>query len=146
MWHRMNGKRCLVLKSTVLHERQTPKSRMLESILCILKMAFTHVYAVEPNFSSLYFFVFIGSIFQCLTSFCSKNPNDFWRSDAKYHSGCGWPSFSKSIENDLNIVRKLDTSLGRSRTEVRCKQVGRIKFHRIFMVYFSELPWLIVIA
>uniref|UniRef100_A0A914RTT4 peptide-methionine (R)-S-oxide reductase n=1 Tax=Parascaris equorum TaxID=6256 RepID=A0A914RTT4_PAREQ len=49
------------------------------------------------------------------------------RSDAKYWSGCGWPAFSKSIDNDLNIVRIKDYSLGMERTEVRCKQVSH--FH-----------------
>lgn len=46
------------------------------------------------------------------------------RSDAKYWSGCGWPAFSKSVEQDKNIVRITDTSYGMERTEVRCKQVG----------------------
>uniref|UniRef100_A0A0M3K0Z2 Peptide-methionine (R)-S-oxide reductase n=1 Tax=Anisakis simplex TaxID=6269 RepID=A0A0M3K0Z2_ANISI len=45
-----------------------------------------------------------------------------FKSDAKYYSGCGWPAFSKSIDNDLNIIRKKDTSLGMERIEVRCKQ------------------------
>uniref|UniRef100_A0A0M3I584 Peptide-methionine (R)-S-oxide reductase n=1 Tax=Ascaris lumbricoides TaxID=6252 RepID=A0A0M3I584_ASCLU len=45
-----------------------------------------------------------------------------FKSDAKYWSGCGWPAFSKSIDNDLNIVRIKDYSLGMERTEVRCKQ------------------------
>lgn len=38
----------------------------------------------------------------------------------KFDSGCGWPSFSKSIE-DENISEKLDTSHGMIRTEVRSK-------------------------
>ncbi|KAI1710355.1 selR domain-containing protein [Ditylenchus destructor] len=44
-------------------------------------------------------------------------------SDAKYHSGCGWPSFSESVGKDKNIVRLPDNSIpGRPRTEVKCKQ------------------------
>lgn len=38
----------------------------------------------------------------------------------KFNSGCGWPSFSKSIENE-NINEKVDTSHGMIRTEVRSK-------------------------
>uniref|UniRef100_A0A915EFU0 Peptide-methionine (R)-S-oxide reductase n=1 Tax=Ditylenchus dipsaci TaxID=166011 RepID=A0A915EFU0_9BILA len=48
---------------------------------------------------------------------------DLFVSDYKYHSGCGWPSFSKSVEQDKNIVRLPDDSIpGRHRTEVRCKK------------------------
>lgn len=43
-------------------------------------------------------------------------------SDTKFNSGCGWPAFFKSFNNDENIVRLLDTSHGRIRTEVRCKK------------------------
>lgn len=40
-------------------------------------------------------------------------------SSAKYNSGCGWPAFTKPIED--NITEHEDTSLGRIRTEVRSK-------------------------
>jgi methionine-R-sulfoxide reductase len=36
----------------------------------------------------------------------------------KYDSGCGWPSFTKPIEN-IEIIEKPDTSHGMVRTEVR---------------------------
>ncbi|VDN91946.1 unnamed protein product [Brugia pahangi] len=45
-----------------------------------------------------------------------------FNSDAKFKSTCGWPSFSKSVDNDLNIVRLKDTSMEMERIEVRCKQ------------------------
>lgn len=38
----------------------------------------------------------------------------------KYDAGCGWPSFTKPIEEE-NIVEKLDKSHGMIRTEVRSK-------------------------
>jgi len=38
----------------------------------------------------------------------------------KFDAGCGWPSFSKTIEDD-NIIEKRDTSHGMIRTEVRSK-------------------------
>ncbi|OED48055.1 peptide-methionine (R)-S-oxide reductase [Rhodobacteraceae bacterium (ex Bugula neritina AB1)] len=39
-------------------------------------------------------------------------------SSDKYESGCGWPSFTKAIEN---VTEHSDTSLGMVRTEVRSK-------------------------
>lgn len=38
----------------------------------------------------------------------------------KFESGCGWPAFSKPID-DTVLSRHLDTSLGRERIEVRSK-------------------------
>jgi peptide-methionine (R)-S-oxide reductase len=42
-----------------------------------------------------------------------------FRSNAKFHSGCGWPSFYQPTEDDAVILIE-DRSLGRVRTEVRC--------------------------
>ena len=38
----------------------------------------------------------------------------------KFDAGCGWPSFTKALENE-NIIEKRDTSHGMIRTEVRSK-------------------------
>jgi 7-cyano-7-deazaguanine synthase len=40
-------------------------------------------------------------------------------SDSKFDSGCGWPAFSKEMEN-ANIEQLIDTSHGMKRIEVRC--------------------------
>jgi len=44
-------------------------------------------------------------------------------STAKYNSGCGWPAFTRPIDNNL-IDEHLDTSYGRVRTEVRSSSSG----------------------
>lgn len=44
-------------------------------------------------------------------------------STRKYNSGCGWPAFSRPIDDSL-IDRHLDTSYGRVRTEVRSASSG----------------------
>ncbi len=44
-------------------------------------------------------------------------------STRKYNSGCGWPAFSRPIDDAL-IDRHLDTSYGRVRTEVRSASSG----------------------
>lgn len=48
---------------------------------------------------------------------CCLTP--LFKSDTKYDSGSGWPSFWEPIEKDL-ILYKEDTSTGYKRTEVLC--------------------------
>jgi peptide methionine sulfoxide reductase MsrB len=49
-----------------------------------------------------------------------------FRSDFKYSCAHGWPSFSESVGQDLNIERRPDRSFGLNRTEVRCKIVSSL--------------------
>lgn len=58
----------------------------------------------------------------------NKAPGDYhcagcgallFKSDAKYESGSGWPSFIKPADNDA-VVEHRDASHGMVRTEVRC--------------------------
>ena len=41
-----------------------------------------------------------------------------FKSDAKFHSGCGWPSFTAA--NDAAVEERVDSSHGMRRTEVLC--------------------------
>jgi methionine-R-sulfoxide reductase len=54
---------------------------------------------------------------------CRACDAELFRSDAKFHSGCGWPSFYQPTENDA-VVLLTDYLLGYPRTEVRCAQCG----------------------
>ena len=76
----------------------------------------------EPAFSGGYDKFYEKGFYAC--RLCGAQ---LFKSDAKFNSGCGWPAFSKSIDNDLNIVRIPDNSYGMQRTEVRCKQVKSIE-------------------
>ena len=48
---------------------------------------------------------------------CCATP--LFRSDAKFDSGCGWPSFFEPLEG-ANLVELKDGTLGMARTEIRC--------------------------
>lgn len=59
------------------------------------------------------------------TFYCAVCGNALFRSNAKYESGCGWPSFFEPISKK-SIIEASDNSLGMRRTEVMC---GRCKSH-----------------
>jgi peptide-methionine (S)-S-oxide reductase len=50
---------------------------------------------------------------------CNACGNPLYRSDTKFHSGSGWPSFTEAISPDAVELHQ-DTSYGMVRTEVRC--------------------------
>ncbi|HEX7475146.1 MAG TPA: peptide-methionine (R)-S-oxide reductase MsrB [Dehalococcoidales bacterium] len=50
---------------------------------------------------------------------CIRCGNDLFRSETKFESGTGWPSFFQPI-SPLNLVEQPDNSLGMIRTEVLC--------------------------
>ena len=59
------------------------------------------------------------------TYYCAVCGNALFRSDTKFESGCGWPSFYEPISKTSMIYLK-DNSYGMERTEVEC---GRCKSH-----------------
>src|ERR1700749_122347 len=50
---------------------------------------------------------------------CRACGAELFRSDAKFESHCGWPSFYQPSESDAVVLIE-DNTLGMSRTEVRC--------------------------
>jgi len=59
------------------------------------------------------------------TYYCAVCGNPLFRSDTKFESGCGWPSFYEPVSKS-SIIYSPDNSLGMKRTEVEC---GRCKSH-----------------
>lgn len=51
--------------------------------------------------------------------YCAVCGNPLFRSDAKFASSCGWPSFYESL-GDKSVTYKDDNSHGMVRTEVNC--------------------------
>jgi len=59
------------------------------------------------------------------TYYCAVCGNALFKSDTKFESGCGWPSFYEPISK-TSIIYSADNSIGMKRTEVEC---GRCKSH-----------------
>jgi peptide-methionine (R)-S-oxide reductase len=59
------------------------------------------------------------------TYYCLACGNPLFKSDTKFESGCGWPSFYEPISKS-SIIYTPDHTHGMERTEVQC---GRCKAH-----------------
>lgn len=54
---------------------------------------------------------------------CKACGEELFRSEAKFDSHCGWPSFYIPTEQDAVVLLK-DSTLGMERVEVRCANCG----------------------
>ena len=59
------------------------------------------------------------------TYYCAVCGNALFKSNTKFDSGCGWPSFFEPLTK-TSIIYLEDNTLGMKRTEVQC---GRCKSH-----------------
>lgn len=57
--------------------------------------------------------------------YCAVCGNALFRSDTKFESGCGWPSFYEPV-NKTSVIYEADNTYGMRRTEVMC---GRCHSH-----------------
>jgi len=70
------------------------------------------------------------------TYYCAVCGNPLFRSDGKFNSTCGWPSFFEPITKE-SIIYLPDNSHGMKRTEVEC---GRCKSHLGHVFEDGPLP------
>ncbi|MBN2611159.1 MAG: peptide-methionine (R)-S-oxide reductase MsrB [Bacteroidales bacterium] len=70
----------------------------------------------ERPFTGIYFDFFEKGSYKCVG--CGTV---LFGSSAKFHSGCGWPSFY-DVKFEETIALRRDTSYGMIRTEVVCKK------------------------
>ena len=74
--------------------------------------------ATEPAFTGRFWDHHAKGIYTCV---CCKT--DLFESDAKFDSGCGWPSFY-APKDESKVENAVDKSYGMVRTEVTCSRCG----------------------
>lgn len=92
---------------------QAQPKNVLKEKLNELQYNVTQNNATEPPFANEYFDHFEEGIYVDITT-----GEPLFSSLDKFESGCGWPSFSKPLEDTL-ITERTDYTLFRKRTEVR---------------------------
>ena len=70
--------------------------------------------ATERAFTGKYWDHHEHGIYRCV---CCGTP--LFESDAKFESGCGWPSYFRAL-NPENVIEKVDRAHGMVRTEIIC--------------------------
>lgn len=76
----------------------------------------------KPNSSKYTYFKAKG------TFVCAGCNTPLYKSERKYDSGSGWPSFDQAIEK--NIETDIDYKIGYARTELKCNTCGGHLGHR----------------
>ena len=89
------------------------RSRLDPEAYRILRQA-----ATEPAFTGRYWNTKLAGTYRCAG--CGT---PLFRSETKYDSGSGWPSFDQPIDEGL-IDEKTDRSFGMVRTEITCSTCG----------------------
>ena len=111
---------------------QVKSKEELENTLTPLQYEVTQHSATEPPFQNEYYNNFKEGIYVDITT-----GEPLFVSTDKFESGCGWPSFSKPINQDL--VKELkDNTYGMQRIEVRSK-TGDAHLGHVFTDGPSEL-------
>jgi len=82
--------------------------------LSAMEYRVTRQAGTERAFTGRYWDTKTIGTYKCI---CCDTP--LFRSDSKFDSGCGWPSFFEPLEG-ARIDEHLDTTLGMVRREVRC--------------------------
>lgn len=105
--------------STAAFERaKRPVHNVLRQRLTKLQYKVTQESGTEPPFQNEYYDEFREGIYVDIVS-----GRPLFVSTDKFDSGCGWPSFSRPIDQAL-ITEQIDTSHGMRRTEVRGRDSG----------------------
>ncbi|HCH70011.1 MAG TPA: peptide-methionine (R)-S-oxide reductase [Colwellia sp.] len=88
------------------------KDKLSEAAFKICRLA-----ATEQPFTGKYNNHFDTGIYLCV---CCNAP--LFTSESKFDSGCGWPSFFDSINNNIAYIEDLSHAM--VRVEIQCQQCG----------------------
>lgn len=88
------------------------KDKLSEAAFKICRLA-----ATEQPFTGKYNNHFDTGIYLCA---CCNAP--LFTSESKFDSGCGWPSFFDSINNNIAYIEDLSHAM--VRVEIQCQQCG----------------------
>ena len=94
------------------------KSLELKQRLTPIQYEVTALGATEPPFQNDYFDKFELGLYVDIT-----DGTPLFLSSHKFESGCGWPSFSRPIDEKL-LTELEDLSFGRERIEIRSQKSG----------------------
>ena len=114
----------LIITQGVMKAQENPKFKIekpdeeWQKQLTPLQFQVTRLKYTEPPFSGAYYLNHDDGIYYCVA--CNS---PLFSSEAKYDSGCGWPSFYQPV-NDSCIVEVPDDSHGMHRTEILCANCG----------------------
>lgn len=111
-----SGSKNIDQKGTVMPEKIIRSDEEWKRILTPEQYKITRKKGTEPPFTGKYNNYKEKGTFRCVG--CG---NDLFRSEAKYDSGTGWPSFWEPISGQ-NVNTSPDTSHGMVRTEVTCNR------------------------
>ena len=104
--------------SVVASTSALPNDATLRKTLTPEQYAVTQQRATEPAFHNAYWNTYAAGIYVDIVT-----GKPLFAASAKFNSGCGWPSFSKPI--DQSLIKELpDDSWGMQRTEVRSTSSG----------------------
>jgi peptide-methionine (R)-S-oxide reductase len=106
-------KRGYIMSATVTKSKEEWEKQLTSEQYHILREKGT-----EKAFSGIYDKHYEHGIYRCAA--CGL---DLYRSEDKYDSGTGWPSFTAPIAAE-NIITQPDNSLFSQRTEVLCRRCG----------------------
>ena len=99
-------------------ERRTPTDEELKERLTPLQYEVTQQAGTERAFTGEYWDNHDPGTYRCIV--CDE---PLFRSDVKYDSGTGWPSFWEAID-PAKVELHEDKSMFMARTEVRCATCG----------------------
>ena len=102
-----------------------PNEEILKRNLSPLQYKVTQENATEPQFANEYWDNHKKGIYVDVVT-----GEPLFISTDKFESGCGWPSFTRPIDQN-SITEKIDTTHGMTRTEVRSK-VGESHLGHLF--------------